>query len=391
MTDRLELVLADRDADYLKRLVEYIRETEWSRKLSVRQVTRPDMLKEALENRPAQLVALHADFDGADLAQSYVVRLCETRREADDSATGVPGVYKYQPLHQLLGRLTEAHRAYDGRVGGGTKSDSCSMISVFSAAGGVGKTTVSVHLARAFAEKGERCLYWNLELAPGRLFAKEADTEQAARFVYGLRTDAPWTTDCLAGLIFRAEPFGFDYFPGFRKVRETLEITGADVGKLAAFLRQSGRYDIVVFDLEATLHCRITGALKLSDAVVWLVTEDGESAARSFKLIADSDSDDRDRGFAALQDVRFVLNKHTGSSAQSLWTSGTLSSDTVPIAAKLPYISAWKQLHGGVGKQLAEPLFGESVAGLAALLLRAKGGESVVGRDDRAYAARAHS
>ncbi|MEF3301620.1 nucleotide-binding protein [Paenibacillus sp. GYB003] len=388
MPDKLELVVADRDARYLKLLADYIRDTEWSRKLAVRQITRPESLREYAESRQARLYVIHDDFGPAETNGGIRFRLCETKRSAEERDGIAPGLYKYQPLHQLLGRMLELYRGQAVRERGREGGAAAAVYAVYSAAGGVGKTTVSLHLARTLAERGDRCLYWNMELAPGSVLPNETDADLAARFIYGLRAGAPWTAECLPGLIFRAEPHGFDYFPGIRRIRETFELTADDVGKLAGCLKRTGTYDAIVFDLDGSLHERTLGALSQSDAIAWIVTEDGESAARSFKLLAEMERLSGEASAPELRRIRFVLNKHSGSSANSLWTSGAAAPPTVRIAVKLPYVAAWKQLHGGASKPLAEPMFAEAVAKLADVLRPSEGGEAGVGRSDYPYAAR---
>lgn len=386
MTDRLELVIADRDTGYMVLLSDYIRETEWSRKLSVRQATRPEMLQEYVRSQKAQLYLVHPEFDLGEQSGECRIRLCETKQEADDRS-GMKGVYKYQPLHQLLGRVIELYRQYtdSGKKGGGT--DEPAVYAVFSASGGVGKTTVSIQLARAFAEKGERCLYWNMELVPGRNLPKEADAELAARFVYGLRTNAPWTGDCLHGLISRAEPFGFDYFSGFSIVRESLELTRDDVAKLVEWLKRARRYDMIVFDLEATVHERVLAALAESDAVVWIVTEDGESSDKTFRLLTELE---RWQGSGPeARKIRFVMNKHMGFNGHALSNADSASTLTAPIAVKLPYVPNWKQVHGA-SRPLTEPLFYAGIVQLANDIRLSGGGASIDNRHDNQIAARAY-
>lgn len=388
MSDKLELIIADRDTDYLSLLSDYIRDTEWSRKLSARLVTRPELLQENVRSMKAHIYLLHPDFHSAAGLEGLPIRLCERKRDEEASASGLAGIYKYQPLHQLLGRTVELYRMHTGSGNKSTSDAAASVYSVFSAAGGVGKTTVSIHLARVYAEKGERCLYWNMELVPGAHFPKETDSELAAKFVYGLRSNAAWAEDCLPGLLAKAEPYGFDYFAGFHQIRETLELNVDDVKKLVACLKQSGRYDAIFFDLEATLHERVQAALMESDAIVWIITEDAESAAKSFKLLAELERQSVTQ--PSMRGIRFVLNKHAGNSGNVLSAPVNASPRNVPIAVKLPYVPSWKQAHGA-NRQLAEPIFSEGVVKLANELRLPTGGGAVAGRIDNQHTARAYS
>ncbi|MDF2662197.1 MAG: family ATPase [Paenibacillus sp.] len=388
MSEKLELVIADRDTGYMSLLAEYIRETEWSRRLSVRQVTRPEMLREHVRTQSAQLYLTHPDFDFGEHAGGCRIRLYETKQEAADPAA-VTGVYKYQPLHQLLGKMFELYRQSSVTSGSNTDQDAAAVYSVFSASGGVGKTTVSIQLARAFAENGDRCLYWNMELVPGNYLPKEADAESTARFLYGLRANAPWAGDCLPGMLSRAEPFGFDYFSGFVKAREALDLTSDDVIKLVDYVKRTGRYDVIVFDLDATIHDRAIATLTGSDAILWIVTEDGESSARTLRLLAQLEQWQGKGSVPDVRRIRFVMNKHTGYTGNALSTGLVSEYRAAPISAKLPYVPGWKHAHGA-NRTTPEPLFFAGIAKLAKDVRVSGGGRPGDYRSDNKVAARAY-
>ncbi|MDF2661768.1 MAG: family ATPase [Paenibacillus sp.] len=388
MSEKLNLVIADRDTGYMALLADYIRETEWSKRLSVRQVTKPETLREHVRSQSAQLYLAHPDFDFGEHAGGCRIRLYETKQEAADPAA-VTGIYKYQPLHQLLGKMFELYRQLSAASGSNTDKDAAAVYSVFSASGGVGKTTISIQLARAFAENGDRCLYWNMELVPGTYMPKEADAELTARFVYGLRANAPWTGDCLPGILSRAEPYGFDYFSGFVKAKEALDLTRDDVLKLVEYVKRTGRYDVIVFDLDATIHDRAIAALTGSDEILWIVTEDGESSARTFRLLAQLDQWQGKGGSPDVQRIRFVMNKHTGYAGNALSTDGMSDHRAAPISAKLPYVPGWKHAHGA-NRTTPEPLFYAGIAKLASDVRVGRGGGPGDYRSDNKIAARAY-
>jgi cellulose biosynthesis protein BcsQ len=393
MTAKLEVVIADRDADYLGLLMHYVRESDWSELLSVRQLTRPDMLREHRQSRGADIYLIHPDFCIEDGMDGLVILLQETPGEAGGGpadAGELAGIYKYRPLHQLFGQMLELYRSRSNPGEPRPVSGAASVYALYSASGGAGKTTVAVHLLRCLAEKGQRCLYWNMELFPGAAFPQEADVELAARFVYGLRTNADWTDEALPKLLARAEPYGFDYFPGFRKVKESLDLTRDDVASLILRIRAAGRYDVVVIDLESTFHERVVGALAACDIVLWLVTEDKESAAKTSRLLSEMKEG---LGGAAdhLEKCRFVLNKHTSVLSDTLHRGITgVEGKAIPMTARLPYVSKWKQLHGAE-RSSSDPLFAERIAEMAELIRPASGGDPVVRTIDSPSASRPSS
>lgn len=365
MSDKLNIIIAERDSHYTALLADYARSTEWSRKVNVRQVTQQETLLEYVRQGTAQMYLLHPDFEAAEKPGLCRLTLCETKQAAEQM--GVSGIYKYQPLHQLLSKIVERYRQFAEADGAPARKSGPSLHTVFSAAGGVGKTTVAIHLARALAENGERCLYWNMELVPGNLLPHMPDAEQTARFMYGLRVDAPWLKESFSSLLSRSEPHGFEYFAGFGEVREALDLTREDVSRLIAWLKQSGRYDTIVFDCEAGPHPRLCALLGQSDTGLCIVTEDADSAVRASRLLAEAELWEGGGPGAA---IRFVMNKHLDSGVRML--PGLAGGQGAVIAAKLPYVPGWAVTHAGRGTAV-EPLFHSAIARLLPLVRRAGG------------------
>ena len=373
--NKLEVAVADRDEEYMELLAGYVRSTEWSHKLSIRRFSNEKSLMEHIQNGGSDLylVGLPVQAPGG-LAANCWIRLHE--RESDDGRTGSPGLLKYQPLNMLLQQALDIWRK-SSADGANTVSGRMFVCSVFSAAGGAGKSTVALRLARALAEMGERSLYWSLEIVPTSPDARAPDAELAARMVYGLRTGAPWVGERLSGLLQRG-PYGFDCFFGFGHVRETAEFSGDDLGSLLALLRKLNRYDAIVFDLESTLNSRMMGALAASDRIVWLIGGDSVSEARTERMFEAMRQWEGGEPFPDPGKTMFVRNKHIAGTADAIEGRGASVRFEKTIRHVLPYISAWKN---GQGTDLSAraPLFDEPIHALAASLRRMEGGIGNVG------------
>jgi CO dehydrogenase nickel-insertion accessory protein CooC1 len=90
-------------------------------------------------------------------------------------------------------------------------------------------------------------------------------------------------------------------------------------------------YDFIILDLEASLHVRISQALKLSDITLWLVLDElnclHKTKAVKKLLVAIS------------REIHFVLNKYTGN------ISNDFGSADIVLSGYLPYMPEWKSVH----------------------------------------------
>lgn len=381
--DKLKVIIADRDSRYLSLLMNYVRNSEYGGMMSVRLFSDPDAFREHMRlDRPdVDLIAASTHFEPVDAAEEAVtVRLCESRREEEtDGDSSTVGIYKYQPLHLLFGKMIELHRGKSRVRSEFVSRKGPHIYAVCSAGGGTGKTTVAVHMSRVAASKGLRCLYWNMELLPAVAAAsmKEANIEHAARFVYELRnTKSGWNGAMPPVIVFRDERFGFDYFPGFIEPRESLELTRHDIGHLMEGWRRNKAYDVIVVDLESSIHDRTLGMLAGSDTIIWLLLEDRCSALKADRLLHALQYGETGHNRIAPERIRFVIQSGTGS-APNPEAMRLSSFAAAPKIDTLPYIAGWRVMHG-TSPEAADPAYTDRIAKLLSADFRSpKGGVQV--------------
>ncbi|MFC5648328.1 hypothetical protein ACFPYJ_04180 [Paenibacillus solisilvae] len=271
------LILAVKEADYLDRLAEYVRHSSIGETWQITAFTNPAALKHFIRGgyridfiaaQPAMLEGLGESMGSIPRA-ALVAYLGQTQ--------DYPEVLQYQPLPQLLQACSAVYAASGERllVQGGSGGDRrTDVISVYSASGGIGKTTLALQLAQQAGLRGMRVFYLNLEQwnATSIWFGEEGG-DDFSQLLYTLQTQPGKAFLRLAELRKRHPALQIDYLPPCSNAEERLSLTADHVNQLLQAVIGIGHYDLVVVDLDSRLEPLHYEVFKASDHTLWLVNE----------------------------------------------------------------------------------------------------------------------
>ena len=301
-------------------------------------------LRRALSDEPHDLVVIGpdvemvtvADFAAAERVQRPGLGVVLVRRRLDTSTlkealrVGVREVVKVDDLTGLTSAC-DASVAITRQLRGdkdGRPAESAALgqlITVFSAKGGCGKTTVSTNLAAALAKAGRRVCLVDLDLAFGdvaialQLFPERGIADLAAR---SGRLDR----SSVAGAVTNHSP-NLDALLAPVEPGAVENVSAEMVNGLLQVLK--GMYDVVVVDTPPAFTDQVLTAFDASDHMVLLTTLD-VPALKNLKLsleTLDLLGYSRDR-------VHVVLNR--ADSKVGLSIDDVTKTISLPIAAQLP-------------------------------------------------------
>ncbi|QGQ96677.1 hypothetical protein EHS13_18230 [Paenibacillus psychroresistens] len=338
--DSLIIVFLDDDRAYLEMISSYIHDSSYHTKIQLKTFTQRIALDAYLETASKfDLLVIQADsFDSqlkARIQGSCFVLLGESNTDATNHE--VTFLNKYQPLNLLLDRLLDIYANYYTKAL--DVSQTTQIISVYSAVGGTGKTTVAANLAKLLAFLDHKVFYLNLELFPSVSMFPDGDNKRNfEQLLYYVQVKTEQLFTKLESLKNYDPLTKVDYFEPTRSPIDMEEMTGNTVETIIKALALQGNYDYIIIDLDNSLHERIIRALTLSNQIIWLVLDDLNSIHKSMAVRKEFSVRFSGSSFHWMDKIHYVLNKFTGK------FSNDFSAQGIQLSGQLPYVPQWKSV-----------------------------------------------
>ncbi|RAV20592.1 hypothetical protein DQG23_13840 [Paenibacillus contaminans] len=354
---KLVLCVLDDDFRYLESLARYLGVSAHGNDFILKCFSKPEGLVEYLR-MPRQadvLLAKPGHLIEIGMASGTIaVGLIGDAGDNALMAIDLPRVNKYQPLDQMFATISEFVHDRIGR-GGAEDGGQMRVVSVYSATGGSGKSTVAANMAKIHAFRDWRVFYLNLELLQSPAFFRsstETEKQSFSKWMYFVLSGERHSSARLAGLASKDPERRVAFFEPVSDMEEMEQITFADARKLIEAIKSSGEYDELIIDLDASISERVLGAISASDEVAWIFTDDIQSLTKTGKLFGQLNKKLGQKGDYTMPHHTFVMNKFTGAAVHNPADFGIRSH------VKLPYIPAWKSVRH-TGQLLEEPVFQE--------------------------------
>ncbi|RKP53810.1 hypothetical protein D7Z26_10440 [Cohnella endophytica] len=343
------VILAVPQREYAAKLAEFLRGEEPNWDIAV--YTHGSALRrEIQDNRDADLLIgvpelLRESIMPGDKT-GKVIALVEEK--GDDTQEEWQEVAQFQPLPAILSSIRKAMSmgtAPSIRSGG-------HVLTVFSASGGTGKTTVALNAIRQAGERGLRTFYFNLEAlnATSLLFGR-GEPDSLSRLLYAMQAHSDQLEPALEQLCRHQPQLRTDFLDAPEHPGERLAMSTEALAELLGHLRRSGRYDLIVVDPDSGAGDWHRELMLLSDSIVWLTLDDAQSLLKNEKLLRYWHRHNENW----LDKCIFVWNKAYGDGLVNRW----------PLpggkpTARLPYIPQWKTVDQP-GKYMSAPVFSGAI------------------------------
>ncbi|MFZ5597774.1 MAG: AAA family ATPase [Bacillota bacterium] len=274
---RVRLAIADPDPKYLSGLCNYIN-TFFQNSIRVVSFTRKETLCQYLNSgKKTDILLVDREFSGSWLKESGagMVFLLSEGVTGEENG-GFASIDKYQPGDELVGSLLELYSRSSKKaaaiVDGPGKTR---VVTVYSASGGSGKSTVAVNLAIQAGLMGRTVFYLNLETISSSHFLLSARSEKClSNVLLYVNGEEPVLPARIETARVKDMRYNLDFFLPPESGSEMCELNGNGMANLLRGLRGVDKYDLVVVDTESGLDERNTALIENSDLVVLLVTQD---------------------------------------------------------------------------------------------------------------------
>lgn len=190
-----------------------------------------------------------------------------TEEPSDENLQGlsVRSIYKYSHIQKVFGEIEYGARQFVqiARV----HAQKTKIVLVYSAAGGMGKTTVALGLSANLANNHKKVLY--------------LDVENIQDFGYYLQDKSPMATaaerylgSATADLYSEMKPYirreGFDYMPPLRMAASAMGIDCSVYGEIAQSFRKHVDYDYIILDTDTDFDEQKDKLMQMADKVILL-------------------------------------------------------------------------------------------------------------------------
>lgn len=290
---KIRIVIADPNTQYMESLAAFMRTSDEASKFILTFFSNREHLSSYInqgENIDILLISPELYDDTLNIDHQVTLILLEDDQIAD-RGDEVKTVYRYQRLNQLVSSVLSIY--YEQNITANqllARSKEAKVISVYSPAGGTGKTTIAVNLCKQLALTGSKVFYLNLETFNStKLYFTSEEDNPSLQIFYYIKTNMTQLSSKIEALK-KYDPYSMvDYFDLEVSADEMLEVTGKEVKKLINGIVDTGSYDYIVVDLDSSLHERNKSVLIECDQIIWPIKNDAQSFFKSNAFLAEEE------------------------------------------------------------------------------------------------------
>jgi len=362
---RLKLILADKDEPYIESLTGYLMEKH-PYKFQVNSFTNKDHFKRFLAEDEGiiDIVLVGEEFcdnlNGLeqDNKLPVIIRISERMTVSEYFSKEIAGckneIYKYcsgEKLVKDISNIYEKEKYSNMLLEKEVKKTR--MVSVYSPAGGTGKTTIAANLSIQYAREGMKVFYLNLESIrsvncfPGSLPEKEAQNS-FSKILFSLKEKDTDINHKIEAARCKALQYDIYYFPPPDNAMELDEISACDIKYLVDQIKLMAQYDIIIADLASSFNQLNTAVMEDCDEIVLVTTTDMVALSKMEHFVNSLQIYCRKKNISFIDKATIIINKwEEGSSFDINRLNSLLSTPGKNIDIKLPFeerleLQEWK-------------------------------------------------
>lgn len=316
--NKIKLVLADTDESYLKSLADYL-SAYFGDKFQLSYFTQYGFLLDYINHEPTKvdiLLICPSLFDLLPKENTKAAIIILSDDQLEDDYKNYDIINKYQSGERIASSLISSYiKNSSEKVFTGSGVEETSVIGVFSASGGVGKTCISVAAALLSGSENRKTFYLNMESASSTPMFFDCSNSQNLSYIYyyikenakniDLRIETATNKDILSNVYYFCPP----------ECSYEWEDISLDARiDLISRLKGIGQYERIFIDMNSCIDSKNIGVLNYCDKII-MVIEDEASITKLESIIKEL-SRTEDNHF--LNKMILVLNKYSTQVAQNV-------------------------------------------------------------------------
>ena len=303
------VILADTDERYIMPLeLKFVEEL--GDKVELEVITKIDYFDDYFsEPRKADILVVSEELYSIELERHDIANifvLSEQKDEGYTSSLAITRIYKYTSIkeiyRQVMARSTEL-------VNINTLQDKqTKVVLVFSASGGVGKTTLALGISRCLSSDLKKVLYIDAE----RINNFQYYLNNKVSLPKSIYSEMHDNDECIfqnIQYVIRNEKF--DYLPPFSVSLSSINEDVSVYERIIKSAKKSSHYDVIVVDTDNIFDENKAALISLADKVLMVITQTKESIYAMNILRRNMNCNDDEK-------FNFICNKFTETQKNSL-------------------------------------------------------------------------
>ncbi|NSW91269.1 MAG: AAA family ATPase [Firmicutes bacterium] len=336
---RLSLTIADKDKAYVESLVGFLMDKH-PHKFQVNFFTNEEYLRDFLSKNVEKTGILLITPDFYDNLKSnawesnipeYKIRMpvliLLTDNESLSASCTLNTVYKYQHGDKLVSDIIRIYESQcknmelplkDVEKRGLEGINKTKVISVYSPAGGAGKTTIAVNACIQCAREGMRVFYLNFEnISSEPCFFncnfKDGSCENFSSIIFAIKEKDKNLHVKIEGIKFSDAAYNIHYIPPSDSALEMEEMLPDEVKYLLHQITLTGYYDIIFVDLNSSLNEKNMAVMEESDEVILIHAPDLVSKQKVISFYKELQIYRQKKGLNLHDKIVLAVNKYDDS------------------------------------------------------------------------------
>lgn len=225
--------------------------------------------------------------------------------------SNITSIYKYKDVTQIAGEIVDIFTK-SGQIIRTTNGKATKLAVVYSAAGNVGKTSISLGISSISSYSGLSIFYLNLEqFQSTHNYLKNTGEYSFSDILYYAKEKDENLYRKIPLMSSKDATSNIHYFNSPDNVFEINEITPQDISFIIEALKECGQYDLIVMDMDSRLSDNSLKVFEMADDILYVYVDE-KICLHKTKLFLDNLSmlsNSKDRSDMMIQKLLFVENK----------------------------------------------------------------------------------
>ncbi len=288
---KINLIIADNDLDYLEGITKFLL-NNFSQKFRLSSFSNLEELLSFIngnkEKTDVLLISqnLYSDKIMREMSEVFIIF---TAGKSANKENGLEYINKYQKADDIANRIIEIflEHSHDNSFLNVTSTDT-KVVSVFSVAGGAGKSLISAASSIWLAEKGLKVLYLNLEYFQStQCFFPNNQKSGLSEIFYYVKERKNKLLQKIEEIKSVDPKTNVHFFGPPESPIEIEDLGQEDIKYLINQVRETGKYDVVFIDMSANFDNRNIALLDESDDI-YLIFTAGDISIMKLKIFIEN-------------------------------------------------------------------------------------------------------